>query len=154
MVSTSTGIVSEQALGEKCVTSSTSTASGCLIAAWYDGPKSYSKSVLRISNAGSVETGPVQIILRNATESSLQGPQTCSSLVLPALNAIPAQGELVFDSVAAKTCFGDFRRGDLFISVSGLTSGLYPSMRLVSADGAMVADQALGIQVTGASPNP
>ncbi len=154
VISTATGIVTEQALGEKCVSVSGQNNSNCLIAAWYDGPASYSKSVLRLTNNAAVATGAVQIMLRNAIESSQPNGQICGSQKLPALSAIAPQGELVFDSVAAKTCFGDFRRGDLQITVDGLTTGLYPSMRLTSEDGTMVADQLIGVPVTGAAPNP
>lgn len=152
VINTSSGIVTEQALGPRCTDVQQDSIATCIIAPWFDGPTSVSKSVLRITNAATTATGLVEISLRNAVDSALGSNQVCASDKLNSLASIPSKGELVFDSVAAKTCFGNFRRGDLYVTVAGVNYSLYPAMRLISGGGGMVAEQSLGLTTTGAAP--
>ncbi len=151
VISSAASIVSEQLLGPRCLDWLADSKQTCINAPWFEGPKSTSQSVLRLSNSANVATGAVNLTLKNIVEGTQATSMTCGSDKLPALSGILPQGELVIDAAAAATCFGIFRRGDLTVTVSGQTYGLYPLMRLVSANGAMVSDQSLGRSVPGLS---
>lgn len=153
VISSSQAIVTEQLLGPRCIDMTPDGSATCIQAPWFEGPKSVNQSVLRLNNVATTATGAVQIKLKNTVEGSQSAPQLCGPDKLPTLAAIPAQGELVFDIAAAKTCFGDFRRGDLEVTIAGSTYGIYPLMRLISANGAMVSDQSLGKSAPGIATN-
>lgn len=153
LVSANPVIVTEQRLGPRCMDMTPDGSATCIQAPWFEGSKSINQSVLRLTNVATTATGAVQIKLKNTIEGSQPTPQLCGPDKLPALAAISAQGELVFDVTAAKTCFGDFRRGDLEVTIAGTTYGIYPLMRLISANGAMVSDQSLGRSAPGIATN-
>lgn len=144
VISSSQAIVTEQLLGPRCTDMTPDGSATCILAPWFEGPKSVNQSVLRLNNVATTATGTVQLKLKNTIEGSSPAPQLCGPEKLPALAAIAPQGELVIDTAAARTCFGDFRRGDLEVTIAGATYGIYPLMRLISANGAMVSDQSLG----------
>ncbi len=109
------------------------------IAPWVGGSQAATKSVIRLSNGNSAASGPVTIRLNNGLARAAgvtTGPgsavaqTTCSTTFV-----IPTTGDLQIGQGELKTCFGDFLRGDLQITVQSAAGGLTAKMRQVEADG-------------------
>ena len=88
------------------------------MAPWVGGSQSTTNIILRLSNSG-VATGAVTLqlaaVVRNT--GTTVGATTCTSATLPSLASIAAGAELSIVAADITTCFGDFKRGDLTITV-------------------------------------
>ena len=119
----------------------TTTLQGFKIdAPWFGGSKAATPSLVRLSNSASVATGAVTLVLSNpvlASGDSLTA-STCSIAA-----GVPATGELLVDTARVTTCFGNFIRGDLAITVQGTVDRLSAKMRVLSSNGS-VSEQTLG----------
>ena len=119
----------------------TTTLQGFKIdAPWFGGSKASTPSLVRLSNSSSVATGTVTLVLSNpvlASGDSLTA-STCSIAA-----GVPATGELLIDTARVTTCFGNFIRGDMAITVQGTVDRLSAKMRVLSSNGS-VSEQTLG----------
>ena len=99
-------------------------------APWFGGSKAATPSWVRLTS--TVGTGGINLTLNNAVYATGDTPGATTCTVA---TSIAAGGELIIDSAKAKTCFGDFVRGDLQIVVNGSQSGLTAKMRVASTNG-------------------
>lgn len=100
------------------------------IAPWAGGSNAGSQSVIRLSSTGGA-SGTVYVTLSNAfvTAGVAKADDTCE------VGVVPAAGDLVIGQPQLKTCFGDFLRGDLLITVEGAPEQLTAKMRNSTANG-------------------
>lgn len=128
----------------------TTTVQGFRIdAPWFGGSRASTPSLVRLSNSGAAATGSVILTLSNAitnTGESLTAT-TCSFSA-----GIPAGQEFLINTDRATTCFGNFVRGDLSISVQGNVGSLSAKMRVLSSNGS-VSEQTLGNLATATAVN-
>lgn len=105
------------------------------VAPWVQSANPNYNTVIRLSNNGSRATGTVQLALT----SPLRAPTatTCT------LAGVPANGELSINSTQLSTCFGDFGRGDVTVTVLSLGDDITAKLRIVNP-GNIVAEQSLG----------
>ncbi len=117
------------------------------IAPWIAGPQSGQQTVIRLSNGSSNASGGVTLRLLSSQARApgvTTGPgaaisnQTCSTSF-----TIPANGELQITGATLTTCFGQFLRGDLQISIQSSSTALTAKARNVDASGD-VFEQTLG----------
>lgn len=117
------------------------------IAPWIGGPQAPGQTVVRLSNGGSAASGAVTLRLINAQARAAgvtSGPgETIANQVCSTSFTVPATGELQITGATLATCFGQFLRGDLQITVQSDSSNLTAKARNVSADGS-VFEQTLG----------
>ncbi len=99
-------------------------------APWFGGSKAATPSWVRLTS--TVGTGGINLTLNNAVYATGDTPGATTCTVA---TSIAAGGELIIDSAKAKTCFGDFVRGDIQIVVNGSQSGLTAKMRVASTNG-------------------
>ena len=117
------------------------------IAPWVAGPQSGQQTVVRLSNGSSNASGAVTLRLLSSQARApgvTTGPgaaianQTCATSF-----TIPANGELQITGATMTTCFGQFLRGDLQITIQAPSSALTAKARNVDAQGD-VFEQTLG----------
>ena len=110
------------------------------LAPWVQSSNPNYNTVIRLSNSGSRPSGQVQLALT----SPLRAPTatTCT------LAGVPANGELAISSAQLSTCFGDFGRGDVALTVLSVGDSLTAKLRIVSP-GNVVSEQTLN-QTSGA----
>ncbi len=117
------------------------------IAPWINGPQAPGQTVIRMSNGGSAASGAVTLRLNNAQAraagvttgaGSPIANQTCATTY-----SIPANGELQITGTQLASCFGQFLRGDLQITVQSTSTALTAKARNVAADGTTF-EQSLG----------
>jgi len=99
-------------------------------APWFGGSKAATPSWVRLTSTAG--TGGISLTLNNAVYATGDTPGATTCTVA---TSIAAGGELIIDSAKAKTCFGDFVRGDIQIVVNGSQSGLTAKMRVASTNG-------------------
>jgi len=113
-------------------------------APWTGGSQSPSLTTLRISNSGAA-TGAVTLQLLSPTYNTgtTPGATTCSAPTLAGLSSIPANGELVILNSDLTTCFGNFKRGDVVITVQADSTNLTAKARNLNAAGGVVTEMSL-----------
>jgi hypothetical protein len=115
------------------------------LAPWVGGNQSAANTSIRLSNSG-VATGAVTLQLaapvRNA--GTVAGATTCTSSTLAKLASIASGAELVIAQADLTTCFGDFKRGDLTITIQASSTSLTAKARNVNAASGDVAEISLG----------
>jgi hypothetical protein len=123
------------------------------VAPWIAGNQSPSSFVLRITNNAANATNPITLTLKSPTYNAgtVAGQTTCTSSTLPALTKINAGGELVLGVTEMTTCFGDFKRGDLLVTVQAPKDNLTAKARLTTASGQITEISLGGLSVTGES---
>jgi hypothetical protein len=119
----------------------TTTLQGFKIdAPWFGGSKAATPSLVRLSNSSSVATGTVTLVLNNPV---LASGDTLTASTCSIAAGVPATGEFLIDTARVTTCFGNFIRGDLAITVQGAVQNLTAKMRVLSSNGS-VSEQTLG----------
>lgn len=119
----------------------TTTLQGFKIdAPWFGGSKAATPSLVRLSNSSSVATGTVTLVLSNPV---LASGDTLTASTCSIAAGVPATGEFLIDTARVTTCFGNFIRGDLAITVQGAVQNLTAKMRVLSSNGS-VSEQTLG----------
>ena len=123
------------------------------LAPWIAGSQSPSGFVLRISNNATNATSPITLTLRSPiyNTGTTAGATTCTSANLPALAKINGGGELLLGVTEMTTCFGDFKRGDLLVTVQAPKDNLSAKARLTTASGQVTEVSLGGLSVTGES---
>jgi len=119
---------------------------------WVAGSQSPSSVVLRVANNGSTDTGAVTLLLKSPVRNSgtTVGATTCTSSTLTSLAKIVAGGELTISSADLTTCFGDFKRADLIMTVQAPKDDLTAKMRLTTSSGQISETSLGGLKNTGA----
>lgn len=105
------------------------------LAPWVQSTNPNYNTVIRLSNGGSRPTGSVQLALT----SPLRTPTNTTCTVA----GVPANGELAINSAQLTSCFGDFGRGDVTVTVLSLGDNLTAKLRIVNP-GNVVSEQSLG----------
>jgi hypothetical protein len=100
------------------------------LAPWIGGSQSSSSSYIRVSNSGTA-TGQVTMSLLSPTGAA-SAPTVCTSTTLSKLSSIAANGELVINPTDLTTCFGDFTRGDVSVTIQSTSTGLTAKARNVT----------------------
>ena len=119
----------------------TTTVQGFRIdAPWFGGSRASTPSLVRLSNSSSVATGTVTLVLSNAV---LASGESLTASTCQFSTGVPATAEFLIDTARATTCFGNFVRGDLAITVQGAVANLTAKMRVLSSNGS-VSEQTLG----------
>jgi len=119
----------------------TTTVQGFRIdAPWFGGSRASTPSLVRLSNSSSVATGGVTLVLNNAV---LASGESLTASTCQIATGVPATAELLIDTSRVTTCFGNFVRGDLAITVQGAVANLTAKMRVLSSNGS-VSEQTLG----------
>jgi hypothetical protein len=119
----------------------TTTVQGFRIdAPWFGGSRASTPSLVRLSNSSSVATGTVTLVLNNAV---LASGESLTASTCQIATGVPATAELLIDTSRVTTCFGNFVRGDLAITVQGAVANLTAKMRVLSSNGS-VSEQTLG----------
>lgn len=119
----------------------TTTVQGFRIdAPWFGGSRASTPSLVRLSNSSSVATGNVTLVLNNAV---LASGESLTASTCQIATGVPATAELLIDTSRVTTCFGNFVRGDLAITVQGAVANLTAKMRVLSSNGS-VSEQTLG----------
>lgn len=115
------------------------------LAPWVGGNQSAANTSIRLSNSG-VATGAVTLQLAAPVRSvgTVAGATTCTSSTLSKLGSIANGAELVISQADLTTCFGDFKRGDVTITVQASSSSLTAKARNVNAASGDVAEISLG----------
>jgi len=115
------------------------------IAPWIGGSQSSANSSIRLSNSG-VGTGAVTLQLNAPVynDGTTAGATTCTSSALSKLASIAANSELVISNADLTTCFGDFKRGDVTITVQASSTSLTAKARNVNAASGVVSEISLG----------
>jgi len=119
---------------------------------WVAGSQSPSSTVIRIANNGTADTGAVTIMMKspNRNKDTKVGASTCTSATLESLGKIAAGGEVVLGLTELTTCFGDFKRGDLVVTVQGASDNLTAKARLTTASGQISETSIGGLKQFGA----
>ena len=112
---------------------------------WVAGSQSPSSTVIRVANNGTTDSGVVTAMLKSPIRNlgTTVGATTCTSSTLPALAKIAAGGELAISTADLTTCFGDFKRGDLIVTIQGAKDSLTAKARLTTASG-QISETSLG----------
>ena len=110
------------------------------LAPWIGGSQSSSSSYIRVSNSGTA-TGQVTMSLLSPTGAAT-APTVCTSTTLSKLSSIAANGELVINPADLTTCFGDFTRGDVSVTIQSSSTGLTAKARNVTSNS--VSELSLG----------
>jgi len=119
----------------------TTTLQGFRIdAPWFGGSKAATPSLVRLSNGASVATGAVTLVLKNPV---LAAGDTLTASTCSIAAGVPATGELLINAAQVTSCFGNFIRGDMEITVQGTVDRLSGKMRVLSSNGS-VSEQTLG----------
>jgi hypothetical protein len=119
---------------------------------WVAGSQSPSSTVIRIANNGTTDTGAVTVMIKSPirNEGTTVGGTTCTSSTLSSLGKIAAGGELTLGATELKSCFGDFKRGDLVVTVQAATDNLTAKARLTTASGQISETSIGGLKQFGA----
>lgn len=117
------------------------------LAAWVQSTNPTFNTVLRIANGGSA-IGAVTLTLQSPISAASRS--VCTSAELPKLASVPANGELALNSADFTTCFGNFTRGDIRVTVPALSDRLSAKIRIVNPGG-VVTEQSLGGIAAGAA---
>ena len=119
---------------------------------WVAGSQSPSSTVVRISNNGTTDSGVVTVMMKSPIRNAgtTVGATTCTSSTLPALAKVAAGGELVLGATELTTCFGDFKRGDLIVTIQGAKTNLTAKARLTTASGQISETSIGGLNEFGA----
>jgi len=115
------------------------------LAPWVGGNQSSAGTSIRLSNSG-VATGAVTLQLGAAVrnDGTVAGATTCTSSTLSKLGSIANGAELVINQADLTTCFGDFKRGDVTITVQASSTSLTAKARNVNAGSGDVTEISLG----------
>lgn len=115
------------------------------LAPWVGGNQSSAGTSIRLSNSG-VATGSVTLQLGAPVYNAgtTAGATTCTSSTLSKLSSIAANTELVISNADLTTCFGDFKRGDVTITVQAASASLTAKARNVNAASGDVSEISLG----------
>ncbi|HEY1074007.1 hypothetical protein [Brevundimonas sp.] len=109
---------------------------------------STSNSVVRLSNIGAADTGPVSIELLTSSKGV-----PASTALVPVAASIAKGGELVLTSASLQTTLGaDFGRGDIRVTVEGQPSDLIVRRFVQSTVNGALSEVSLGRSATGAEP--
>jgi hypothetical protein len=104
------------------------------LAPWIGGSLSSSSSFIRVSNNGSAATGQVSVSLLSpigaATPASAGA--VCTSATLEKLKSIAGSNELVLTPADLTTCFGNFTRGDVVVTIQSTSTSLTAKARNVT----------------------
>ncbi len=104
------------------------------IAPWVGGSQASSKTVIRLSSTNGTPSGAVTLRLFNALDSDGAIPDdTCSAS--DGLGIVPGGGDYVINQATLASCFGDFVRGDLEITVEADPASMTAKMRTTAASG-------------------
>ncbi len=119
---------------------------------WVAGSQSPSSTVIRIANNGTTDSGVVTAMLKSPIRNTgtTAGATTCTSSTLPALAKVAAGGELTISTADLTTCFGDFKRGDLIVTIQGSKTSLTAKARLTTASGQISETSIGGLNEFGA----
>jgi len=126
-------------------------------APWISGNVAAFPSVIRLTNNGTVSTGPISLTLSSVVDGVAGTPRSCTSAggtnvgALPALAGVAPGAELLLDVPAVTTCFGNFRRGDLRIAFQGGSDNVSIKQRILS--GGVAAESSLGYVTDGGKTN-
>jgi hypothetical protein len=109
------------------------------------------------NNGTTATTGSISLALSSVRDGVAGTPRTCTALggtnigALPALAGIAPGGELLVDTAAVTTCFGNFRRGDLRITFQGSSDSVSIKQRIIS--GSVASESSLGLVTDGGKTN-
>jgi hypothetical protein len=119
---------------------------------WVAGSQSPSSTVIRIANNGTTDSGVVTVMIKSPirNEGTTAGATTCTSSTLSSLGKIAAGGELLLGATELKSCFGDFKRGDLIVTIQGAKTSLTAKARLTTASGQISETSIGGLNEFGA----
>jgi hypothetical protein len=126
-------------------------------APWISGNVAAFPSIIRMTNNGTSATGPISLALSSVVDGVAGTPRSCTSTggtnvgALPALAGIAPGGELLVDTAAVTTCFGNFRRGDLRITFQGSSDSVSIKQRIIS--GSVASESSLGLVTDGGKTN-
>jgi len=121
------------------------------LAPWIAGSQSgSSSSQVRVSNNGATGTGAVTLMLKSPTRNSgtTAGATTCTSSTLSKLSSISANDELVISTTDLTTCFGDFKRGDMVVTIQSPKANITAKARLTTTAGGISEISLGGLNVT------
>jgi len=121
------------------------------LAPWIAGSQSgSSSSQVRVSNNGATGTGAVTLMLKSPTRNSgtTAGATTCTSSTLAKLSSISANDELVISTTDLTTCFGDFKRGDMVVTIQSPKANITAKARLTTTAGGISEISLGGLNVT------
>ncbi len=125
------------------------------VAPWVSGPEQTNFTTsIRISNQGSSDTGAVTLLLKSPTTISTTSGVTatsCNSAKLPSLAKIAANGELNITTANLETCFGNFKRADVIVTIQAAKTNLTAKMRSVTSVGLNNEISLGGLNQTGLS---
>jgi hypothetical protein len=115
------------------------------LAPWVGGSQSSAGTSIRLSNSG-VATGAVTLQLGAPVydAGTIAGATTCTSSTLSKLSSISANSELVISNADLTTCFGNFKRGDVTVTVQASPTSLTAKARNVNAATGVVSEISLG----------
>ena len=109
---------------------------------------STSNTVVRLSNIGAADTGPVSIELLTSSKGV-----PASTTLVPVAASIAKGGELVLTSASLQSTLGaDFGRGDIRITVEGQPSDLIVRRFVQSTVNGALSEVSLGRSAAGAEP--
>jgi hypothetical protein len=119
---------------------------------WVAGNQSPSSTVVRIANNGTTASGAVTVMMKSPVRNTgtTAGATTCTSTALPALAKIGAGEELILGTTELTTCFGDFKRGDIIVTIQGAKTNLTAKARLTTASGQISETSIGGLEQFGA----
>jgi len=119
---------------------------------WVAGSQSPSSTVIRIANNGTTDSGVVTVMIKSPirNEGTTAGATTCTSSTLSSLGKIAAGGELLLGATELKSCFGDFKRGDLIVTIQEAKTNLTAKARLTTASGQISETSIGGLNEFGA----
>lgn len=117
------------------------------VAPWVQSANPNYNTVIRVSNAGAAVAG---VRLSLSSPAGTATATQCTAAELPKLASIPANGELAINSTDLTTCFGEFVRGDVRVTIPALTTNLTAKLRIVNP-GNVVSEQSLGAFASGAT---
>jgi hypothetical protein len=121
------------------------------LAPWIAGNQAgTSSSMVRVSNNGASAAGAVTLMLKSPTRNAgtTAGATTCTSSTLASLASIAAGGELVISTADLTTCFGDFKRGDMIVTIQAPDDSLTAKARLTTTAGSISEISLGGLNVT------
>lgn len=109
---------------------------------------STSNTVIRLSNIGAGDTGPVSIELLTSSKGV-----AASTALVPVATSIAKGGELVLTSQSLQNTLGaDFGRGDIRVTVEGQPADLIVRRFVQSTVNGALSEVSLGRSATGAEP--
>lgn len=104
------------------------------IAPWFSGSQAQSQSQVRLSSTGAAVSN-VRITIVNGVFNFNGSPTNFNDTMCAQTFAIPADGDLVITTATVTSCFGNFLRGDLQITVQAAPGALTAKMRNTSSNG-------------------